>query len=77
MNCATGSLLGHVDLEEHVPRVTPHVGQKGLRAAANAAEEHRRSLRLTKTVSGIAQTVYRGLDRVCARFSLTMVACVA
>jgi hypothetical protein len=28
-----------------------------------------------KTVGGIAQTVHRGLDRVCARFTLSMAAC--
>jgi len=70
-------------------RVTPHVAQKArhsaidgrtTRHAGYALSQQRRKkveepFGWAKTVGGIAQTVHRGLDRVCARFTLTMAAC--
>jgi transposase len=69
--------------------VTPHVAQKARGSAidgrttryAGYALSQRRRKKIeepfgwTKTVGGMAQTVHRGLDRVRARFTLTMVAC--
>ena len=38
-------------------------------------KEDRGAFRLAKTVGGMAQTMYRGIERVRARFTLTMAAC--
>jgi hypothetical protein len=69
--------------------VTPHVAQKArpsgidgrtTRHAGYAASQTRRKkieepFGWAKTVGGMAQTVYRGVERVRARFTLTMAAC--
>lgn len=69
--------------------VTPHVAQKArhsaidgrtTRHAGYAASQKRRKkieepFGWAKTIGGMAQTVYRGVERVRARFTLTMAAC--
>jgi transposase len=69
--------------------VTPHVAQKARHSAidgrttrhAGYALSQRRRKKIeepfgwAKTVGGMAQTFHRGIDRVRARFTLTMVAC--
>jgi transposase len=69
--------------------VTPHVAQKPRHSAIDGrttrhvgyALSQKRRKRIeepfgwAKTVGGMAQTVHRGLDRVRARFTLTMAAC--
>lgn len=68
--------------------VTPHVAQKSRSSAIDARTtrhkgyalsiKHRKRIEeafgWTKTVGGMAQTVYRGLERVRSRFILTMAA---
>jgi transposase len=68
--------------------VTPHVAQKSRRSAIDGrttrhdgyalSQKHRRRIEEPfgwgKTVGGLAQTVYRGVERVGARFVLTMAA---
>ena len=69
--------------------VTPHVAQKARHSAIDGrttrhlgyALSQRRSKKIeepfgwAKTVGGMSQTVHRGLDRVCAQFTMTMAAC--
>ena len=69
--------------------VTPHVAQKARHSAIDGrttwhpgyALSQRRRKKIeepfgwAKTVGGMAQTFYRGLERVRARFTLTMAAC--
>lgn len=69
--------------------VTPHVAQKARHSAidgrttrhAGYAQSQKRRKKIeepfgwAKTVGGMAQTVYRGVERVRARFTLTMAAC--
>lgn len=69
--------------------VTPHVAQKPRHSAidgrttrhAGYALSQRRRKKIeepfgwAKSVGGMAQTVHRGVDRVRARFTLTMAAC--
>jgi hypothetical protein len=69
--------------------VTPHVAQKARHSAIDGrttphpghalSRKHRKTIEerfgWAKTVGGMAQTVYRGLERVAARFSFTMTAC--
>lgn len=69
--------------------VTPHVAQKSRHSAidgrtcrhpGHARSQHRRKkiedpFDWTKTVGGMAQTMYRGIERVRARFTLAMAAC--
>jgi transposase len=69
--------------------VTPHVAQKARHSAIDGrttrhegyALSQRRRKKIeepfgwAKTVGGMAQTVYRGVERVRARFTLTMAAC--
>ena len=69
--------------------VTPHVAQKARHSAIDGrttrhpgyalSQKHRKKIEepfgWAKTVGGMAQTVYRGLDRVRARFTFTMTAC--
>lgn len=68
--------------------VTPHVAQKARHSAIDGrttrhngyakSQKHRKRIEeafgWAKTVGGMAQTVYRGLERVRARFILTMAA---
>ena len=75
------------DLRQMV--VTPHVAQKTRHSAidgrttwpAGCAKSQRRRKKIeepfgwAKTVGGMAQTMYRGIERVRARFTLTMAAC--
>ena len=70
-------------------RVTPHVAQKARHSAIDGrttrhegyAISQRRRKKIeepfgwAKTVGGMAQTVYRGVERVRARFTLAMAAC--
>jgi transposase len=70
-------------------QVTPHVAQKARHSAIDRrttrhpgyalSQKHRKKIEepfgWAKTVGGMAQTVYRGLDRVAARFTFTMTAC--
>lgn len=69
--------------------VTPHVAQKARHSAIDGrttqhpgyalSQRHRKKIEepfgWAKTVGGMAQTVHRGLDRVRARFTMTMAAC--
>jgi transposase len=69
--------------------VTPHVAQKARHSAIDGrttrhagytlSKQRRKKIEepfgWAKTVVGMAQTVHRGLDRVRARFTLTMAAC--
>jgi transposase len=69
--------------------VTPHVAQKARHSAIDgrttrhagyvASQKRRKKIEepfgWAKTVGGMAQTVYRGVERVRARFTLTMAAC--
>lgn len=69
--------------------VTPHVAQKSRHSAIDGrttrhpgyAKSQRRRKKIeepfgrAKTVGGMAQTLYRGIERVRARFTLTMAAC--
>jgi hypothetical protein len=69
--------------------VTPHVAQKARHSAIDGrttrhegyglSQKHRKRIEepfgWAKTVGGMAQTVYRGVERVRARFTLTMAAC--
>lgn len=69
--------------------VTPHVAQKVRHSAIDGRTTHHPGYALSqrrrkkieepfgwaKTVGGMAQTVQRGLDRVRARFTMTMAAC--
>ena len=69
--------------------VTPHVAQKSRHSAIDGrttrhpgyAQSQRRRKKIeepfgwAKTVGGMAQTMYRGIERVRARFTLTMAAC--
>ena len=69
--------------------VTPHVAQKVRHSAIDGRTTRHHGYALSqkrrkkieepfgwaKTVGGIAQTVYRGVERVRARFTLTMAAC--
>jgi len=69
--------------------VTPHVAQKTRHSAIDGrttrhvgyalSQKRRKKIEepfgWAKTVGGMAQTVHRGLDRVRARFTLTMAAC--
>ena len=69
--------------------VTPHVAQKARHSAIDGrttrhlgyALSQRRRKKIeepfgwAKTVGGMSQTVHRGLDRVCAQFTMTMAAC--
>ena len=69
--------------------VTPHVAQKAGHSAIDGrttrhlgyALSQRRRKKIeepfgwAKTVGGMSQTVHRGLDRVCAQFTMTMAAC--
>ncbi|WP_345769726.1 transposase [Rhodovulum sulfidophilum] len=68
---------------------TPHVAQKSRHSAIDGrttrrpgyAKSQRRRKKIeepfgwAKTVGGMAQTLYRGIERVRARFTLTMAAC--
>jgi hypothetical protein len=70
-------------------RVTPHVARQARHSAIDGrttrhagyalSQQRRKKIEepfgWAKTVGGIAQTVHRGLDRVCARFTLSMAAC--
>jgi hypothetical protein len=70
-------------------RVTPHVAQKARHSAIDGrttrhegySVSQRRRKKIeepfgwAKTVGGMAQTVYRGVERVRARFTLAMAAC--
>ena len=69
--------------------VTPHVAQKARHSAINGrttrhagyalSQKRRKKIEepfgWAKTVGGMAQTVYRGVERIRARFTLTMAAC--
>ena len=69
--------------------VTPHVAQKSRHSAIDGrttrhpgyAQSQRRRKKIeepfgwVKTVGGMAQTLYRGIERVRARFTLAMAAC--
>jgi transposase len=69
--------------------VTPHVAQKARHSAIDGrttqhhgyalSQQHRKKIEepfgWAKTVGGMTQTVHRGLDRVRARFTMTMAAC--
>ena len=69
--------------------VTPHVAQKARHSAIDGrttrhlgyALSQRRRKKIeepfgwAKTVGGMSHTVHRGLDRVCAQFTMTMAAC--
>lgn len=69
--------------------VTPHVAQKARHSAIDGRTTHQPGYALSqrcrkkikdpfgwlKTVGGMAQTVHRGLDRVRAKFAMTMAAC--
>ena len=69
--------------------VTPHVAQKSRHSAIDSrttrhpgyAKSQRCRKKIeepfgwTKTVGGMAQIMYRGIERVRARFTLTMAAC--
>jgi transposase len=69
--------------------VTPHIAQKSHHSAIDgrttqhpgytASQRSRKRIEepfgWAKTVGGMAQTVHRGLDRVCAQFTMTMAAC--
>ena len=69
--------------------VTPHVARKARHSAIDgrttrhvgyaASQKRRKKIEepfgWAKTVGGMAQTVYRGVERVRARFTLTMAAC--
>jgi transposase len=69
--------------------VTPHVAQKARHSAIDGRTTRHEGYALSqkrrkkieepfgwaKTVGGMAQTVYRGVERVRARFTLTMAAC--
>ena len=69
--------------------VTPHVAQEARHSAIDRrttqhtgyamSQRRRKKIEETfgwaKTVGGMAQTVHRGLDRVCAQFTMTMAAC--
>ncbi|WP_370237774.1 IS5-like element ISPha2 family transposase [Henriciella sp.] len=69
--------------------VTPHVAQKARHSAIDGrttrhlgyALSQRRRKKIeepfgwAKTVGGMSQAVHRGLDRVCAQFTMTMAAC--
>ena len=69
--------------------VTPHIAQKSRHSAIDGrtthhpgyalSQRHRKKIEepfgWAKTVGGMAQTVHRGLDRVRARFTMTMAAC--
>ena len=69
--------------------VTPHVAQKARHSAIDGrttrhpgyalSQKRRKKIEepfgWAKTVGGMAQTVYRGVERVRARFTLTMAAC--
>lgn len=69
--------------------VTPHVAQKSRHSAIDGrttrhpgyVQSQRRRKKIeepfgwAKTVGGMAQTLYRGIERVRARFTLTMTAC--
>lgn len=69
--------------------VTPHVAQKSRHSAIDGrttrhpgySKSQRRRKKIeepfgwAKTVGGMAQTLYRGIERVRARFTLTMAAC--
>ena len=69
--------------------VTPHVAQKARHSAIDGrttrhagyalSQQRRKKIEepfgWAKTVGGMAQTVHRGLDRVRARFTLSMAAC--
>ncbi|EAU47404.1 ISGsu2, transposase [Salipiger bermudensis HTCC2601] len=69
--------------------VTPHVAQKSRHSAIDGrttrhpgyAKSQRRRKKIeepfgwTKTVGGMAQPLYRGIERVRARFTLAMAAC--
>ena len=69
--------------------VTPHIAQKSRHSAIDRrttrhpgyalSQKHRKKIEepfgWAKTVGRMAQTVYRGLDRVRARFTFTMAAC--
>lgn len=69
--------------------VTPHVAQKARHSAIDGrttrhegyalSQKRRKTIEepfgWAKTVGGMAQTVYRGVERVRARFTLTMAAC--
>ena len=68
--------------------VTPHVAQKARHSAIDGrttgqpgyalSQRHRKKIEepfgWAKTVGGMAQTTLRGVERVCARFTLTMAA---
>lgn len=68
--------------------VTPHIARKARHSAIDGRTTHHPGYALSqrcrkkieepfgwaKTVGGIAQTMFRGVERVCARFTLTMVA---
>jgi hypothetical protein len=70
-------------------RVTPHVAQKARRSAIDrrttrhtgyaSSQKRRKKIEepfgWAKTVGGMAQTMLRGVERVRARFTLTMTAC--
>jgi Transposase DDE domain/Transposase domain (DUF772) len=70
-------------------RVTPHVAQKTRHSAIDSRTTRHEGYAVSqrcrkkieepfgwaKTVGGMAQTVYRGVDRVRARFTLAMAAC--
>ena len=69
--------------------VTPHVAQKARHSAIDGrttrhlgyplSQRRRKKIEepfgWAKTVGGMSQTVHRGLDRVCAQFTMTMAAC--
>jgi hypothetical protein len=75
--------------EPRKARVTPHAAQKARRTAIGGrtarhagyalSQQRRKKIEepfgWAKTIGGIAQAVHRGLDRVCARFTLAMAAC--
>ncbi len=69
--------------------VTPHIAQKTRHSAIDGRTTHhpgyvlsqRRRKKIeepfgwAKTVGGMTQTLHRGLDRICAKFTMTMAAC--
>tara|TARA_B100001179_G_C18262192_1_gene263053 strand:- start:44 stop:409 length:366 start_codon:yes stop_codon:yes gene_type:complete len=64
--CMTGAAAAEVFYSED-----------GLVRAGSMPKRIQRTLlvRQAKTVGGMSQTVHRGLDRVCAQFTMTMAAC--
>ena len=59
--------------------VTPHVAQKSRHSGYAQSQRRRKKIEepfsWAKTVGGMARTLYRSIERVRARFTLTMAAC--